>query len=449
MCPVFLYTHPLFSYLSGVKNMPASKVSLRRVLFKIDKLLAKNALTKKEYNRLIRQMIKNIKTFIKKGEKPKTIFIKIAEYLIQYENFIPTGLESSWDVYLFTSLLKNRKGSCVPFSLLYLIISEYLKLPVYASISPEHIFIKFDSPEEKFNVETVYFEYRQVIYEPGAFITDKMYKKSFNIPRRAIKKGFFLQTLNRKEVIGIYLNNLGALTLYDALVETNYEKFKTKAILGKNLLLFSIKFYYNNFSALLNLASFYTLWLPDKDKAKKFLLMAKKILHNKKTKIATGEFLIKTKNPLFINYIDRVSLDSITKQVLNSKFYLVTGDFKQTASYSLKLLQNYPQNQEYVSYYLYSLIKLNQFDEAYVVLENFKKAYATTITPLIFTVEGIFNIYRYKETTDQNDIISRITNYISSINWHNPLNKHIFEEYYYFLKDNKNIATLLKKYLVE
>lgn len=384
---------------------------------------------------------------IKNTEQPKTVFIKISEYLAQYENFIPTELETNWDINLFTNFLKNKKGSCVPFSLLYLVISEYLKLPIYGSLSPEHIFIKFSNNKESFNVETVYFEYNQLIYDPGTFVTDKMYKKSFKIPSRTIKRGFFLQKLNKKEVLGVYLNNLGALTLQDALLESNYTKFKDKALLGRNLLIFALKLYHNNFSTLLNLANFYTLWLFDKDKARKFLHLSKRIVTNEKTRIVTAEFLIKTNSPMFKNYIDRISLDNLTKLHLKTRFYFTSGDFKEAKTLSLKILQNNPQNQEYLNYYIYSLIKLNELDMAYVIIDNFKKAYRSSISNLTYAVKGIINIYKYKEAVDRNDLINRIGNYIISINWRNSINKYIFQEYYNILRDNKAISDVLLRYI--
>lgn len=445
---LYLYTQPLFSYLSNIKNTPVSKINLQKILFNIDNLLGKSTISRKEYNRILGQVIKNIKIIARKEELPKTTFIKISEYLAQYENFMPTAIGDNWDVNLFTSFLKNKRGSCVPFSLLYLIISEHLKLPVYGSLSPEHIFIKFSKGKENFNVETVYFEFNQLIYDPGTFISDEMYRRAFHIPMKALKEEAFLQKLNKKQVIGIYLNNIGALVLQDALSESQYEKFKNTAILGRKILLFSLKFYYNNFSTFLNLANFYILWLFDKEKAKKFLQLCKRILINKKTKRAIGEFLIKTKDPIFNNYITRTYLDSFTKQYLKSKFYIVMGNFKKAKKFSLKILQSNPTNEEYLSYYLYSLIKLNELDIARIVIDNFKKAYNVRINQLTYTIEGILNIYLYKEGFDKNDAIIRINNYIASIQWGNIINRYILEEYYNFLQDNKKVTEILGKYLL-
>ncbi len=443
----YLHPEPIFSYLSILKNKPVSKINLQKTLFTIDKFLGKNALNNKEYNGTINRIISNVKMFVKNTERPKTSFIKISEYLAQYENFIPVGLENDWNVNLFTSFLKDKKGSCVPFSLLYLIISERLNLPLYGSLSPEHIFIKFSNEKESFNVETVYFEHNQLIYEPGTFISDKMYKSSFKIPERAIKEGFFLQKLNKKQVLGIYLNNLGALVLQDVLSESDYKKFKYRALFGRNLLIFALKFYHDNFSTFLNLANFYTIWLFDEDKARKFLRLSKKILINEKIKVTTAEFLIRTKNPLFKKYVKRIPLNLHTKLYLATKFYLTAGNFKKAKTLSLKILQNNPQNQEYLSYYVYSLIKSNQLDMAYVIIDNFKKAYRTPLSSLIYAVEGVLHIYKYKHASDNNDLINRIGAYMTSINWNNAINKYLFKEYYDFLKDNQKIADILHKYI--
>ncbi|MFN7181959.1 MAG: hypothetical protein ACK4NF_04710, partial [Planctomycetota bacterium] len=328
-----LLSHPLFSYLTVLKEKPVSKINLKNVLFNIDKLLHKNSMSKKQYQTLLNTILSNIRSFTRDGEQPKTIFYKVSEYLTRYEAFLPVAFGNEWDTNLFTAFVKNRKGSCLPFSLLYLIISQHLGLPVYASLSPEHIFIKYNDKKQAFNIETVYFEYDRVLYEPGTFISSSMYKKALKIPPKSIKKGFFLQQLNHKETIGIYLNNIGALILQDALSESDYNKFKNKLIFAKRILIFSLKFYPHNFSTFFNLATLHLFWLFDQQKAKKLLIFAKKILNNTKIKILQAEYLIKTTNPLFLKYIKRINIPAQIKLSLQAKYYLIRGNFKRAKNY--------------------------------------------------------------------------------------------------------------------
>ncbi len=168
---ISILTTEIFSYLSRIKNISPSHVNLKDVLFKIDKLLKKNSLSKKEYETKLNNILTNIRSFTSKKVHPKTIFSRISEYLTQYESFSPVDSEDSWEINLFTSFLKNKQGTCLPFSLLYLIISQHLKLPVYGSLSPEHIFVRYSTDNADFNIETVYFELDNLIYEPATFIS--------------------------------------------------------------------------------------------------------------------------------------------------------------------------------------------------------------------------------------------------------------------------------------
>jgi tetratricopeptide (TPR) repeat protein len=442
-----IFSSPIFTYLNTLKNKNPQDINLQKSIFTIEKLLKKNALSKNEYNAKIRKIIKNIKSFIRKGEHPKTTFSKITEYLINYEAFQPTGLEDSWATNLFTSFLTNKKGSCLPFSLLYLVIGENLKLPLFGAISPEHIFVRFQNPKTSFNIETVYFQLKDVIYEPGTFVKDKMYKRAFKIPTKAIKNGYFLKTLNKKEVIGIYLNNVGALALKDALYSTKIEEFIKKTNFARKILMFATKLHPNNFSAYLNLANSYTLWLPNKPMAKKFLSLAKKILINQKTRILQAEFLIRNNIVNNPNYFKYLNIPLNVKNQLLTKFYLKKEEYKNAKKYAIKVLQNNPDDQEFFSYYIYSLIKLNQLDYAILLLEHFIKSYSATPSYMLYVLLSLAAAYKNPREIPANDLINVIENYTLTISWTNLLNKNIFKAFSILLSNEKNTPKLLNKYL--
>ncbi len=54
----------------------------------------------------------------------------------------------------FERVLRDRRGICVSFSLLYIMLAEKLGLPVYPVFMPGHVFVRYEGRDGRVNIET-------------------------------------------------------------------------------------------------------------------------------------------------------------------------------------------------------------------------------------------------------------------------------------------------------
>jgi outer membrane protein assembly factor BamD (BamD/ComL family) len=181
--------------------------------------------------------------------------------------------------------------------------------------------------------------------------------------------------------------------------------------------------------------------------AKKFLSLAKKILINQKTRILQAEFLIRNNIVNNPNYFKYLNIPLNVKNQLLTKFYLKKEEYKNAKKYAIKVLQNNPDDQEFFSYYIYSLIKLNQLDYAILLLEHFIKSYSATPSYILYVLLSLAAAYKNPREIPANDLINVIENYTLTISWTNLLNKNIFKAFSILLSNEKNTPKLLNKYL--
>lgn len=94
--------------------------------------------------------------------------------------------------------LATKKGNCVSMPTLLLVMGERLGLKMHLVQVPTHLFVRFRNSEtgEEFNVEAT---------NPGT-ISNERFLKEFPITPLAVKNGVYLQNLNKKEAITVWLN---------------------------------------------------------------------------------------------------------------------------------------------------------------------------------------------------------------------------------------------------
>jgi formylglycine-generating enzyme required for sulfatase activity/regulator of sirC expression with transglutaminase-like and TPR domain len=96
-------------------------------------------------------------------------------------------------------LLKSHKGYCMNLSLLYLILGQKLKLPLYGVALPNHFFVRYEQEGVRINIETT---------ERGASYTDSFYQQRF---RTGInnQSSYFMKNLDNRQTLGAYFSNVG------------------------------------------------------------------------------------------------------------------------------------------------------------------------------------------------------------------------------------------------
>ncbi|MCX8093963.1 MAG: tetratricopeptide repeat protein [Candidatus Goldbacteria bacterium] len=99
--------------------------------------------------------------------------------------------------------LKTKKSICLTISLIYLMLGDILNLPLYGGLIPGHIYVRYkDETKCCINIETTLkgFEYYGYMSKAGLDVYGS-YKNSYG------------KELNKYQVIGAYLNNLGNLLI--------------------------------------------------------------------------------------------------------------------------------------------------------------------------------------------------------------------------------------------
>ncbi len=111
----------------------------------------------------------------------------------------------------FIDLLDNKRGNCLTFSLLYLILAQRVGLPLYGVSVPRHLFVRYDDGRYVCNVETLA---RGFSFSDNSYISDigSEYNSlvSFDSSFREKFRRYYLTNLSKKEVLGCFLANMSA-----------------------------------------------------------------------------------------------------------------------------------------------------------------------------------------------------------------------------------------------
>ncbi|MCB9502095.1 MAG: tetratricopeptide repeat protein, partial [Deferribacteres bacterium] len=95
-------------------------------------------------------------------------------------------------------VFERRKGYCLSLSLPYLIFADRLNLPLFGVASPGHFFVRYDDGETQIvNIETT---------AGGRLVSNNYYREKHQINGNHV---FYMQNLTKRQVIGVFLNNLG------------------------------------------------------------------------------------------------------------------------------------------------------------------------------------------------------------------------------------------------
>lgn len=95
------------------------------------------------------------------------------------------------------TVLSRKKGSCLGTSLVYLLVAEKLKIPMYGVLVPKHFFVRFDNGVQRINVETM---------KGGANLPDTWYRQKFMF---ADSSAYDLGNLSNSQVCAVVQFTLG------------------------------------------------------------------------------------------------------------------------------------------------------------------------------------------------------------------------------------------------
>jgi tetratricopeptide (TPR) repeat protein len=97
--------------------------------------------------------------------------------------------------------IDSKKIDCDNFSTLYIAVAESLKIPIAPVYAPNHSFVRLFFNDGSF-----------INWEPleGASLPNAWYISKLSIAEKSVKNGVYLNTLSRKEFLGVHYNSMGS-----------------------------------------------------------------------------------------------------------------------------------------------------------------------------------------------------------------------------------------------
>jgi len=154
----------------------------------------------------IEKMALELQARISPYDNSEKIVSVINQYLFEEKGYSSLALDPSQPGYwklensVLPWVIENKKGDCLGLSLLYLALTERLRLPFYGVEASRHTFVRYDDGKKKINIETT---------DKGKEYEDSYYEKKFILHPAYRNYNFYLRNLFKRELIGLFLNNLG------------------------------------------------------------------------------------------------------------------------------------------------------------------------------------------------------------------------------------------------
>jgi Flp pilus assembly protein TadD len=124
---------------------------------------------------------------------------------------------SSTDAIFPDCVLRNKKGSCLGISLVYLLIGERLNLSLYGVVVPGHFFVRYGTGAAARNIETM---------KQGKSFPDSWYNEKFVSPAGSSPD---FHSLSNEEVKGVICFTEGNIYLEKKNYDTALKEFKRAA----------------------------------------------------------------------------------------------------------------------------------------------------------------------------------------------------------------------------
>jgi len=192
------------SRLNAIFEKNAETINLTETLILISKDW-NPSLDEKPLRDEINQLVASVKDKLKPESTARDTVDILKQVIHQEKGYGYTdqvderGIPINEDELFLHGMLKSKLGYCMNLSLLYLIIGDQLGLPLYGVGLPNHFFVRYDSGNDRINIEST---------ELGASYPDSFYENRFGV-RFDSKTPFFTHSLNKKQSLGAYLSNVG------------------------------------------------------------------------------------------------------------------------------------------------------------------------------------------------------------------------------------------------
>ena len=206
------------AYLKARKNITdmlegKTSASLKRAVFEVENAFYSQRLSWNEYDSLIQQGVRIVKSLIQDTKHPKTPYSALLQYWkdttidpltkrkhfpISYDFVDYLGQKSYAQMFVF-KLLKSNKGQCHSLPLLYKIIADELGIKSHIAFAPMHSYIQH--PDGKGNL--IHLELTNT-----AYVNVSTYFQTGYIKQNAVKSGVFLTPLDDAQTLVYCLTDL-------------------------------------------------------------------------------------------------------------------------------------------------------------------------------------------------------------------------------------------------
>ncbi len=99
-------------------------------------------------------------------------------------------------------VLDTKAGSCTTLPLLYLVLAQRLRYPVYPVAAPQHLFCRYRLPDRT---------YQNIEATAGGWSPDEDYIRDMEIPAQGLKSGAYLENMTYRQLLGDLIIENGSL----------------------------------------------------------------------------------------------------------------------------------------------------------------------------------------------------------------------------------------------
>jgi regulator of sirC expression with transglutaminase-like and TPR domain len=147
---------------------------------------------------------------------PRRVIEAINRVLFVDDGFVYDPVAGEPENYLLDRVIARKRGNCLGLTFLYMAIGERLGVPIRASYVPAHCFARYEENGLRINIETG---------EKGIERDDRWYAGKFRLGEERP----YLQTLGKREMIGVYLKSLGAALSRKGMEEDALQAYRKAA----------------------------------------------------------------------------------------------------------------------------------------------------------------------------------------------------------------------------
>ena len=194
------HTWPGADALDAIALLPDGQIPLGKTLILASSLWGEDltgvrvdpAVVEEEIDRLAGR----VRPALRDRSDPRKVISALNRFLFVEEGFTYDSDAGYPENYLLDRVIARKRGNCLGLTALYLLMAERLSLPLRGVYVPSHSFVRYEDGGVRFNIEAG---------ESGAEWKDGRYVREF----RLTENRPYLQSLGRKEMIGVYLKSLG------------------------------------------------------------------------------------------------------------------------------------------------------------------------------------------------------------------------------------------------